>query len=147
MLAVFVHFVLSIICFFYSQGGFYLFNIFNDYSAAYSLFVVGALEMIIISWLYGTLYKRSFYSSKLNEVSSNTVELLKDLKNFFELSQILFLVGFSRFSEDFSLMLGRQAPMYFKICLQYAGPVIITVWVHFPSNANMFQWQVEHNWI
>lgn len=40
--------------FFSSQGGFYLFNIFNDYSAAYSLFVVGALEMIIVSWLYGT---------------------------------------------------------------------------------------------
>ena len=74
---------------------------------------------------------------------THSCQLQKEKKRH-RFSWILLFVGFSRFSEDFSLMLGRQAPIYFKICLQYAGPIIIAVWSDFPQNVNMFQWQVGY---
>ncbi len=46
---------------------------------------------------------------------------------FLQTSTCSIVAGFARFSEDFSLMLGRPVPIYFRICIQFAAPVIITV--------------------
>ena len=40
-------------CIFSLQGGIYIFNLLNWYSASYSLLVLGMLELVMVSWLYG----------------------------------------------------------------------------------------------
>jgi hypothetical protein len=44
-----------------SQGGIYLFELFQEYTANVSLVVIGFFEVITVAYIYGVLSKNNFH--------------------------------------------------------------------------------------
>lgn len=97
-----------------SQGGYYLVEFLNNYSAVYSILVAVLVENIAVAWLYGRYL--------------NHIYLWNFVFHFFiVVVQICILKGTKRFCDDIYEMIDYYPGRFWCYCWKYVTPICITV--------------------
>ncbi len=91
-----------------TQGGYYIVELFNNYSATYSIIVAVIVENIAVAWFYGR--------KKIFRILFLKFELKKKRKK-----------GTERFCNDIKEMIGYYPNKFWVYCWKYITPSCLSV--------------------
>jgi len=94
-----------------TQGGYYIVELLNNYSAVYSIMMAVLVENLVIAYIYGNLNTKNQYKRFFEKL----------LKNFF------FLKGTERFCNDIHEMINIKPGKFWIFCWKYITPSCLTV--------------------